>query len=399
MNPTEIKPKIFWIGVNDASTQFFEGLWPIKDEGISYNSYLINDQKKALIDMCKDVTSQDFLENLRQVVDPAALDSIIINHMEPDHSGALEQILHLSPKATIYCTERARAMLKGFFGIEENIHVIQDGELLPLGECQLQFFSTPNVHWPETMMTYETTHQVLFSCDGFGGYGKLESGIYDDTCENLPYYEQEALRYFSNIVASFSKPTLSAIEKLGVLPIAMVAPSHGLIWRKNPKQIIDLYQHWAEYARQPGEAGITLLHSSMYGNTDRLLPALQEGLAKTGIKVQTFNVVTTNFSYILPSLWTLQGVLIGAPTYEGRIFPGMAQVLDFAAAKHLPSRQVAYFGSYGWGGGALRQLTEKLANLKWELTDTLEFIGRPTAETMQHGREMGRKFGNLILGK
>ena len=248
-------------------------------------------------------------------------------------------------------------------------------------------------------MTYETTHQVLFSCDGFGGYGKLAKGIFDDTCEDLPFYEQESLRYFSNIVASFSKPTLSAIEKLGGLPINMVAPSHGLIWRNRPNQIIDHYKHWAEYARQPGEAGITLLHASMYGNTARLLPALLAGLAETSVKVQSFDVVTTHFSYMLPSLWTLQGVLIGAPTYEGRIFPGMAQVLDFAASKHLPPRQAAYFGSYGWGGGALRQLTEKLASLKWDLTDSLEFIGRPTADSMERGKEMGKKFGNLILGK
>jgi len=398
MDPIEIKPNIFWIGVNDTSTQFFEGIWPIKDEGISYNSYLINDQKKALIEICKDNTTNDFLKQLQATINPPVVDYIILNHMEPDHSGALEEILRLCPNAQLICTERARAMLKGFFGIEQNIHVITDGEFLPLGNCQLQFFSTPNVHWPETMMTYETNHQVLFSCDGFGGYGKLDQGIFDDNCENLPFYEQESLRYFSNIVASFSKPTLSAIEKLKPLPISVVAPSHGLIWRRNPKQIIEYYQRWAEYSRTPAEPSITLLHGSMYGNTDRLMPALQEGLAATGIKVKSFDVVTTHFSYLLPSLWTQQGVLIGAPTYEGRIFPVMAQILDFAAAKHLPPRQVAYFGSYGWGGGALRQLTEKLATLKWDLVDSLEFIGRPTPDVLKRGKEFGKKFGNMILG-
>jgi anaerobic nitric oxide reductase flavorubredoxin len=398
MQPIEIKPGIFYVGVNDEKTELFDGLWPIKNEGVSYNSYLIKDKKTAVIELSKDVTTADYFTKLKSVVDPATIDYVVINHMEPDHTGAMEEMRRLNPRVTLVGTEKTKAMLASFYGITENIQVVNEGDTINLGNHTLQFFSTPNVHWPETMMTYETSQKVLFSCDGFGGFGKLGDGIFEDTCQNLDWYEQEAIRYFCNIVVSFSKPVLMAIAKLANLTIDMVAPSHGLIWRKDPQRIIQLYEKWSKY-RESADPGITLLVGSVYHFTEKMAKAVEEGMKKTGIKVNKFNVSTTNISYILPSLISMQGVAIGAPTYEGRLYPAMTQVLDMAAFKHLSEKKAIYFGSFGWGGGALRQITEKLETMKWELTDSLEFIGRPTTETLKKGQEVGEKLAKYLLTK
>jgi flavorubredoxin len=319
--------------------------------------------------------------------------------MEPDHTGAMLAIRHINPNITLVGSEKTKALLSSFYGIDQNIKVVQEGETLQLGKHTLQFYSTPNVHWPETMMTYEVNHKVLFSCDGFGGFGKLGGGIFDDNCSNLGYYEQEANRYFSNIVVSFSKPVLAAILKLSNLSIDMVAPSHGLIWRKDPKRIIGLYEKWSRYAKGEHESGITFLYGSMYHNTEKMAQAVTEGIHKTGIQMKSFNVSTNHCSYILPSLIAFFGVVIGAPTYEGRLYPAMTQVLDMAAFKHLSGKKAIYFGSFGWGGGALRQLTEKMEMMNWELSDSLEFIGYPTPDILQNGKMMGEKFAKLLSEK
>jgi anaerobic nitric oxide reductase flavorubredoxin len=392
MRPIEIKPGIFFIGVNDEKTELFEGIWPIKQEGISYNSYLIKDEKNTLVDLSKDNTSEDYFAQLKKVIDPARIDYLVINHMEPDHTGIIEQLRQLNPQVTLLASEKAKAMLANFYGISNPVQVVGEGDTIHLGKHNLQFYATPNVHWPETIMTYETSQKVLFSCDGFGGYGKLGDGIFDDNCGKQEWYEQEAMRYFANIVVSFSKPVLMAIDKLAKVEINLVAPSHGLVWRKEPKRIIQLYQKWSNY-REAGDPGVTLLVGSMYGNTEKMAAAVEEGLRKSSVPFNRFDVTTTNVSYILPSLMAMQGVLIGAPTYEGRLFPVMNQVLEVAGLKHLGVKKTAYFGSYGWGGGGLRMLTEKLADLKWELGESLEFAGRPTAETLERGRELGERFG------
>lgn len=397
MQPIEIKPGIFFVGVNDEKTELFEGMWPIRQEGISYNSYLIRDEKNVLVDLCKDNTGEEYFSELRKVIDPARIDTLVINHMEPDHTGAIERLRQLNPLVVILCSEKARAMLTSFYGISDPVQAVSEGDTLRLGKHTLQFYATPNVHWPETMMTYETSQKVLFSCDGFGGYGRLDGGIFDDDCGKREWYEQEAMRYFANIVVSFSKPVLMAIAKLAKVEINMVAPSHGLVWRKDTMRIVRLYEQWSNY-REKAEAGVTLLTGSMYGNTDKMAVAVEKGLRESRVPYQRFEVCSDHVSYILPSLMARQGVMVGAPTYEGRLYPAMSQVLEMAGIKHLGARKTAYFGSYGWGGGGLRALTEKLEGLKWELAESLDFPGRPTAELLKRGKELGNRFGSLIKG-
>jgi anaerobic nitric oxide reductase flavorubredoxin len=398
MPPIEIKPNIYWIGVNDRTTDLFEGLWPITQEGVSYNAYLIDDEKKAIIDLAKALKTDEFFGQIDQIIDISDLDYVIVNHMEPDHSGVLTTLRRIAPQVTILGTEKTRAMLESFYGITEGVQVVQDGETLSLGQHTLQFVYTPFVHWPETMVTYETSEQILFSCDAFGSYGAFRGAIFDDECIDPDFYEREALRYYVNIVAVFSRPVLKAIEKLADVPVSVIAPSHGLVWRKNPGRIVALYKKWAEYATGPTEAGVTLVYGSMYGNTEKMMNAVAQGISEEDVPVSIFDVTHTHVSYILPSLWTQRGVIVGAPTYEGSLFPPMVQVLEMAAVKKIQNKQVARFGSYGWSGGAQRRFEQLIEPLKWELTGSFEFVGSPSEEDLKHGEAFGAQFARAIKG-
>jgi anaerobic nitric oxide reductase flavorubredoxin len=396
MPPIEIKPDIYWIGVNDRTTDLFEGLWPITQEGVSYNAYLINDEKKALVDLTKALKTDEFFDQIDQLADVSQLDYIIVNHMEPDHSGVLRTLRRMAPQATILGTEKTRAMLESFYGITEGVQVVQDGDTLSLGQHTLHFVYTPFVHWPETMMTYEVSERILFSCDAFGSYGALRGAIFDDGCIDPEFYEREALRYYVNIVALFSGPVLKAIAKLADVPVSVIAPSHGLVWRKNPQRIVELYKKWAEYATGPTEVGVTLIYGSMYGNTEKMMNAVAQGISREEVALTIFDAAHTHVSYILPSLWTQRGVMVGAPTYEGGLFPPVAQALDMVAQKRVRNKKVARFGSYGWSGGAQRHFERIIEPLKWELVDSFEFTGGPTEEDLRHGEEFGARFARLI---
>jgi anaerobic nitric oxide reductase flavorubredoxin len=392
----EIKPGIFWVGVNDRTTDLFEGLWPITQEGVTYNSYLVKGEKTALIDLTKSIKADEYLSMIEERTEVSKIDYIIINHMEPDHTGLLRTFRRLAPQAEILGSAKTKEMLRGFFGIEAGVRSVADGETLSLGGRSLRFFSTPFVHWPETIMTYEETQKVLFSCDAFGGYGALRGTIFDDECTQHDFYEKEALRYYANIVANYSSRVQDAIGKLGALPVDIIAPSHGLVWRRNPQKIIDLYRRWAECASGKTEPGVTLIYGSMYGNTERMMNAVAAGIAQAGTPVEVFDAARTHVSYILPSLWTKAGVMIGAPTYEVKLFPPMAEVLNMAVNKRILGRKAAYFGSYGWSGGALREVKRIIEPAKWELGETLEFIGSPKPEDLVKGQELGRRFAERI---
>ncbi|MCE5258796.1 MAG: FprA family A-type flavoprotein [Chloroflexi bacterium] len=387
---------IYWIGVNDRTTDLFEGMWPITEQGVSYNSYLILDEKKALIDLTKSTKEEALVSQLSGLVNCSELDYIVINHMEPDHTGAVRILRQLAPQAVFLCSAKAQAMLDNYYGITEGVRVVADGEKLSLGKKELTFYSIPFVHWPETMATYESSEKILFPCDAFGGYGALRGAIFDDETADLPLYLKEALRYYVNIVARFSQPTLNAIKKLSPLTIDVVAPSHGLVWRRNPQQIIELYQKWARLASEPAEPGVTLIYGSMYGNTEAMMNAVAEGISRCGVPLEIFDAARTHASYILPSVWTKSGVMIGAPTYEVSLFPPVAEQLEALVEKRIMKRKAAYFGSYGWSGGALKRAQEIVEPLQWEWLDTLAFQGGPKLEDFKRGEEFGCKFAEAL---
>jgi flavorubredoxin len=396
MPAVEVKPGVYWIGVNDRTTDLFEGIWPITSEGVSYNAYVVDGEKTALVDLAKDIKSDALLDQIAEVVDPAALDYVVVNHMEPDHTGVIRTLRRIAPRVKVLCTARAQEMLARFYQITENVQVVEDGETVDLGSHTLQFYITPMVHWPETMMTLETQQRVLFSCDAFGGYGALQGTIFDDQCTSPDFYEREALRYYANIVALFARPVLRAIDKLKDVPVDVVAPSHGLVWRENPGRIIELYQTWAGYALEGPEVGVTLLYGTMYGNTEVMVDAIASGVTRAGVPVEIFDVRHIHASYFLSSVYVRNGVLVGAPTYEGGLFPPMAHALDMISRKRIRDRKLAYFGSFGWSGGARREIAQWADELQWDLTESWEFPGGATHEELARGETLGYEFAQSL---
>ncbi|HOG58732.1 MAG TPA: FprA family A-type flavoprotein [Anaerolineaceae bacterium] len=391
MRPIEIRPNIYWVGVNDRSSELFEGLWPIQNQGVTYNAYLIKDEKNALIDLSKEAFTDDFIAQLESLVGLENLNYVITNHMEPDHTGALLRLRECAPNAVFLGMGKAVAMMKDFYGLVDNVAVLKHEDTLSLGKNTLKFLFTPLVHWPETMMTYMVEEKILFSCDAFGSYGCLDGFLFDDEASDRDYFEREALRYFTNIVAAFSRNVLMAIDKVSPYPIEILAPSHGLVWRKEPERIISLYKKWAAMATEPAEPGVTVLYGSMYRNTERALDFALQAVAEQGVPLEVFNVAVTDPSFILPSLWTKRGLLVACPTYERAMFPLMVHALNIAEIKGVRNKIAGYFGSYAWSGGAKAVFEEFAAKLNWDVVGALEFIGSAKEADIQQIQAISRQ--------
>ena len=391
MRPVEICPNVYWVGVNDRATGLFEGLWPIDNCGISYNAYLIRDDKTALIDLSKEAFTDDFVDQISKLMDLSQLDYVIINHMEPDHSGSMTRLRALAPNARFLGMAKAVSMMKDFYNLTENVEVVKHDQTLSLGHLTLRFIFTPLVHWPETMMTYLEERQVLFSCDGFGAYGALNGSIFDDEQPDLKSVEAEALRYFSNIVAAYSKNVLQAIEKVSAHPVSMVAPSHGPVWRSYPDRIISRYQRWASYAGEPAEPGVAVLYGSMYRNTERAMESALQALRENQVPIEVFNVSEIDASYFLPSLWTKRGILVACPTYERAMFPAMLHALTMAEIKGVRHKKAAYLGSWAWSGGAKSVFEDFASRLEWETLGAVEFNGSAKPEDTEAIRSLATR--------
>lgn len=383
----EITDQIKLVGVNDRRTDLFEGYWPLVN-GISYNAYLISDEKTALIDGVKDKYSEELIGQLPGDNSRLNLDYIVINHMEPDHTGSLPSVRRLTPEATIVGTDKAKSMLKDFYGITEDVLTVETGDTLDLGAHTLQFVETPFVHWPETMMTYEKQQKILFSGDGFGSFGTLDGGIFDDELDT-EYYTDEIVRYFSNIIGAYSATTRAALNKLSSYEIETVAPAHGPLWRSKPDKIVDFYDKLSNLRSDPG---VTILYGSMYGYTERVMESVAAGArSATNGEVKVIDASRTHPSFSLAEAWKRKGLIIGSPTYEAKIFPPVDQFVDIAGKKKLKNKVAGIFGSFGWSGGAARELSEVAEKLKWELVKPpLEFTGRASPEKLQEGYELGK---------
>ncbi|MFQ6117446.1 MAG: FprA family A-type flavoprotein, partial [Candidatus Bipolaricaulia bacterium] len=364
MGAIEIADRVYWVGVNDRTTDLFESVWPLP-HGISYNSYLVLDEKVALIDTVKRGFSNEFIANLEEVIDPAKIDYLVVNHAEPDHSGALPLLRRLAPETRVLGTAKAQDLLKKLYHMEDGVEVVRDGQELELGRRSLIFYETPFVHWPETMMTYLPEEGVLFSGDAFGGFGALDGGIFDDEVD-LEYYESEILRYFSNIIGMYTHPTQRALQKLKGLEIRTIAPTHGPVWRSRPDEIVKLYDRWS---RMEGEPGVGLIYGSMYGNTERLAERVARGVVAGGAPLRVFDASRTHPSFLLAEAWRYKALILGAPTYDGGVFLPVEGFLRLVQRKRLQNRLVGLFGSFGWSGGAVKLMSSIIEGLKWELVE------------------------------
>jgi anaerobic nitric oxide reductase flavorubredoxin len=403
MAAIEIQPGAWWIGVNVTTRDLFEGLWPLP-HGVSLNSYLVKGEKTAVVDLVREWSGSAtlFLHQLELTnTQPRDIDYIILNHLEPDHTGFLHTLRGMAPQAVLVSTAKGIELVKHFYGMTDGVRAVEDGEEIDLGAGkQLVFYHTPFVHWPETMMTYEAQSKILFSCDAFGGFGTLKGVLFDDqvTAEDGKLYYDEMLRYYANIVASFSRMVLRAIDKLEGIDVAIVAPSHGLVWRSDPGKVIAHYRRFAGYASGDTEKAITLLSSTMYGNTRLVTDAVMRGIAREHVPLEVFEVPWAEHSHILTSVFKNRGVVVGAPTYEGRMFPPMAQVLDTVSRKHMGGKKAWLYGSYGWSGGAQREFDSLVDTLKWEASEAFQFQGAPSADDLHRAEELAAAFARNILG-
>ncbi|WP_319475854.1 FprA family A-type flavoprotein [Marispirochaeta aestuarii] len=401
MNITSVADGIYRLSAN-AEDILFEGLWPIPN-GVSMNSYIVRGEKTAIIDgVCGwDGVPQTLFSQFEQAgIDVNSIDYVVINHMEPDHSGWLEDFRKIRPDFTIVTSKKAVPMLESFYGIHNRVIEVGDGDSLDLGEGRvLAFAEIPNVHWPETIATFDTLSGTLFSCDAFGSFGVISDAPYDDQLsgEQIDFFETEAVRYYANIVAAFSTPVKKAIEKCGTLPIRIVAPGHGIVWRRDPHKIINDYRRYAEYQKGPARDEVTLIWGSMYGMTEKAVGPAVEAMEAEGVKVHVHRVPESSWGDILASVWTSTGVVLAMPTYEYKMFPPMAAVLDELGKKKVQNRKAFRFGSYGWSGGAQKELDEIMERwkMKWEFLEPLEFKGSPDddhiAEIRSRCRELARE--------
>ncbi|MCC5909234.1 MAG: FprA family A-type flavoprotein [Clostridiaceae bacterium] len=379
INTVAISEDIHFVGVNDRETHLFENLWPL-DKGVSYNAYLIKDEKIAVIDTVKSTKMDAFVEKIESIIGNRPVDYLIINHMEPDHSGAIKAVKEKYPDVTIVGNKKTFEFLESFYGKMKNYYIIEDEDVLDLGKHQLKFYLTPMVHWPETMMTYEMTEKVLFSADAFGGFGTLDGGVFDDEV-NLEFYTDEIRRYYSNIVGKYGAMVQKALKKLTTadIDINVIAPTHGPVWRSNPSCIIDYYDRWS---KSETEEGVVIVYGSMYGNTQKMADFIARKLAEKGIKnIRIYDASKTHVSYIISDIWRFKGVILGSCAYNTGLFPAMETVIHKIENSQLKNRYLGIFGTASWSGGGVSNLDKFAERMKWQqVGESIEAKSSPKEE-------------------
>lgn len=369
---------VHWIGVNDRRKNLFENIWPLPN-GVSYNSYLIADEKTALIDTVEMGSDGAYIERIELLLAGRELDYLIINHMELDHAGEIEAVVRRYPSIKIVGNSKTFKILHSYFGsICANLVEVCDGDSLDLGYHKLKFVLTPWVHWPETMMTYDSTDKILFSADAFGTFGTLDGGVFDDQT-HFEFYEEEMRRYYSNIVGKYSGMVQKAFAKLADVEIRTICSLHGPIWRSNVERVVELYNRWSKYE---AEDGVVVIYASMYGNTARMADYIANGIARHGIrKIKVHDVSKTHISYLINDIWKYKGVVLGSCAYNGEMFPMIDSLCRELIHMGVKKRYLGLFGSYSWNGGGVRNLAKFAEQIQWEeVCEPAEIFGRPTKD-------------------
>ncbi len=386
-NSVEIQKNIYWVGINDKRLELFENLWPL-EHGVSYNSYLICDEKVALIDTVAEGNYEYYLKKIQSIIKDRKIDYLIVNHMEPDHSGVIPTLVRNFPDIKIVGNSKTLDILKNFYSLEDNFHLVKEGDELALGNYKLKFYPIPMVHWPESMVAYEETTKTLFSNDAFGSFGSLDGGIFDDQLD-LVFFEDEMRRYYSNIVGKYGVPVQNALKKLSSLEIKCICPSHGPICRTNPQKVISLYDKWSLCE---SDKGVVIVYGSMYGNTAKMAETIGQSLAKHGIEdVKIYDSSKTHLSYILRDIWKYRGLIIGSCAYNNGMFPPIENLTTKLLQLGVKNRLLALFGSYSWNGGGVSNLQKFAEKSGMELVgQSIEVKSTPKEEDLEKLRELGK---------
>ena len=410
----EITSNIYYVGVNDRNKTLFEGLWPLPN-GVSYNSYLIVDEKVCLVDTVEVDFFVQYLENIREVIGERPIDYLVVNHMEPDHSGSLALLRQFYPNIEIIGNKKTFDMMAGFYRLTTGLREVKNGETLALGALQLQFVLTPMVHWPETMVTLCTAApssaasacsvgyaaaapqpQVLFSGDAFGCFGALNGAIVDSQM-NCDTFWLEMTRYYSNIVGKYGTPVQNALKKLAGIQLDYICATHGPVWHEHIQKVIGIYDRLSRYEAEPG---LVICYGTMYGNTERAAEVIARAAAEAGLKnIVMYNVSKTHHSYIIRDVFRYRGLIVGAPTYNTGLYHEMNVLLDELSQKDIKGRLFGYFGSFGWASKAVSEISRwNEEKLHYDVVaEPVEIRQALTADTTARCEALGRAMAERLM--
>jgi len=392
--PIKVLENIFWVGVVDWNIRHFHGFTYSTQRGTTYNAYLIVDNKVALVDTVKHPFSDEMIERIKEIIEPSQIDYIIANHVESDHSGSIKEILKLAPNATVVGTANCKAGLeKHYFG-NWKFQTVKTGDTLNLGERTLTFLEAPMLHWPDTMFTYIEKDALLLSNDGFGQHLASSKRFDDEVDPNVLMWE--AAKYYANILWLYSSVVTRKIEevqKLG-LKIDMIAPSHGMIWRKDPMKIVSAYLKWAK-----GEADkkVIIVYDTMWESTEKMAKAMLEGISSEGIEVKLYRLPFSDNGDIIGEMLETKGLIVGSATINNGVLPTVAPFLREMEGLRPKNKLAAAFGSYGWGGGATVTIEKSLKSAGMELVTppiTVKWV--PDKTELQKCYEYGQEFARKI---
>ena len=397
MNATQVKPDVYWVGAIDWAVRDFHGY--MTPNGTTYNNYLVMDEKITLLDTVKHDFSEIMLDNVNEIVHPSKIEYIVINHIENDHATSLDRIMAFAPNATIYITEKGKKGLARFFDISSwNIKTVKTGDTLNIGRRNLLFLETPMLHWPDSMMTYIREDKILISQDGFGQHLATSSRFDDEfiECASVSELEDSVIDYYANILMPFGgiiKNKLAEVQKLG-LDIEIIAPDHGVIWRKNPGKVLQMY---SDMASGKANLSVAVIYDTMWHSTEMMTLPLMRGIMEEGVDCKVLKLRATPMSIAIKEFWKARGLLVGTPTLNNKMFPSMAEFLQHVSGLRPKDRIAGAFGSYGWGGGAVKEAYEWLKAMKLETVEPgVQALYRPAPEDDRKCYEFGKEFARKV---
>jgi flavorubredoxin len=397
MKSVEIKPDIYWVGVIDWGARDFHGY--VTPNGTTYNNYLVMDEQITLLDTVKHDFSDITIGNIKNITDPSKIVNVIINHIETDHASSIDKIMELAPNATIYISDRGKKGLDRHFDTARwKFRIVKTGDTLNIGRYNLLFIETPMLHWPDSMMTYVREAKLLISQDAFGQHLATAARFDDEfiECASHAELEDSVVDYYANILMPFGqliKAKISELQKLG-LEIDMIAPDHGIIWRKQPERVIQMYQDMAD-----GKASlrVAIIYDTMWHSTERMTAPVMQGIKDEGVDCTVIKLRAAPGSVAVKELWKSRGCLIGTPTLNNTIFPSVAGFLTYLRGLRPKNRIAGAFGSYGWGGGAVKECYEEFKKMGLEAVEPgLQVVYKPSSEDEKLCYEFGRDFARKV---
>jgi len=397
MKAVEIKPGIYWVGAIDWGARDFHGY--VTPNGTTFNNYLIVDEQITLLDTVKHDFSDVTIANIKSIADPAKIVNVIINHIETDHASSIDKIMELAPDATLYISDRGKKGLDRYFDASRwKFKIVKTGDTLNIGRHNLLFIETPMIHWPDSMMTYVKEANLLVSQDAFGQHLATASRFDDEfiECASAAELEDSVIDYYANILMPFGnliKAKIAEIQKLG-LEIDMIAPDHGIIWRKEPKKVIQMYQDMVD-----GKASlrVAIIYDTMWHSTERMTGPIMHGIRDEGVDCKVIKLRATPGSVAIKEFWKSRGCLIGTPTLNNVMFHTVAQFLTYLRGLRPRHRIAGAFGSYGWAGGAIKECYEEFKKMGLETVEPgLQVVYKPSSEDEKLCYEFGKNFAAKV---